>query len=258
MILSIGNIQFVMLTNMKRILTTLIMTIAMVIGVSARTFVLSVGVSSYQDSENNLSQTTKDAKQFRAVMYNHTKDITILTSKYANKDNVLEKLRALSNRAQKGDKIILFFSGHGYPGGIVAHDKYISYQEINDILSISSASAKICFVDACHAGSVEDVRDNLRAYKAPTTGNIIYMMSSRADEYSIEHAWVGHGFFTQALLKGLRGKADANRDKKITVMELFTYVYNDVQHTTANMDASQHPQLIGVKAVAEAVIVDWN
>lgn len=234
------------------------MAMIMVIGVSARTLVLSVGVSSYQDSNNNLSQTTKDAKQFKAVMENHTKDITILTSKYANKDNILEKLRAICNRAQKGDKVIVFFSGHGYPGGVVAHDKAITYQEINDILSRSSASAKICLVDACHAGSVNDVRDNIRTYKAPTSGNIIYMMSSRADEYSIEHPWVGHGFFTQALLKGLRGKADANRDKKITVKELFNYVYNDVQHTTANMEASQHPQLIGVKKVAEAVVVDWN
>lgn len=230
----------------------------MVVGLYARTFVISIGVSSYQNSDNNLSQTTKDAKQFKAVMENHTKDITILTSKYANKANILEKLRAISNRAQIGDKVILFFSGHGYPGGVVAHDNTITYQEINDILSKSAASAKICFVDACHAGSVEDVRDNNKIFKAPTSGNIIYMMSSRADEYSIEHPWVGHGFFTQALLKGLRGKADANKDKQITVMELFTYVYNDVQHTTAKMEASQHPQLIGVKEVANAVVVDWN
>lgn len=229
-----------------------------VISLQARTFVLSVGVSSYEDSDHNLTQTTKDAKQFKAVMGNHTKDITILTSKYANKENILEKLRALSNRAQKGDKIILFFSGHGYPGGIVAYDKRLTYQEINDILSKSSASAKICFVDACHAGSVEDVKDNIGKYKAPTAGNIIYMMSSRADEYSIENPWIGHGFFTQALLKGIRGKADANNDKKITVSELFNYVYNDVQHATSNMNASQHPQLIGVKEVADAIVVDWN
>lgn len=244
--------------NMKNIISLLFMAIVLVINAQARTFVLCVGVSSYQNSDNNLSQTTKDAKQFKTVMENHTKDITILTSKYANKDNILEKMRAIGNRAQKGDKIILFFSGHGYPGGIVAHDKCLTYQEINDILSKSSASAKICFVDACHAGSVGEVRDSSRSYKAPLSGNIIYMMSSRANEYSIEHPWVGHGFFTQALLKGLRGKADANKDKKITVRELFNYVYNDVQHTTANMEVSQHPQLIGVKEVAEAVVVDWN
>lgn len=243
---------------MERRLTALLMTLMMVIGAYARTFVLSVGVSNYQDNDLNLAQTTKDTKQFKSVMENHTKDITILTSKYANKANILEKLRALSNRAQKGDKLVVFFSGHGYPGGVLSFDKTISYQEINDILSKSAASAKICFVDACHAGSVSDVKDNSKAYKAPTTGNIIYMMSSRADEYSVEHPWMGHGFFTQSLLKGLRGKADANRDKKLTVRELFNYVYNDVQQTTSKMEVSQHPQMIGVKDVADAVIVSWD
>lgn len=241
---------------MKRFFSLLIVCVVFFMTMNARTYVMCVGVSSYADSDKNLSQTTKDTKAFKSVMDNHTKDITILTSKYANRENVLEKLRAISNRAQKGDKILFFFSGHGYPGGIAVYDKTINYQEINDILAKSDASAKICFVDACHAGSVSNVKD--KVYKAPSSGNIIYMMSSRADEYSIEHPWVGHGFFTQALLKGLRGKADGNKDKKITVKELFNYVYNDVQHTTSNMSVSQHPQLIGVKEVADAVVVDWN
>lgn len=243
---------------MKRLFSILFMTVMLVLSLNARTFVLCVGVSNYDNSNLNLTQTTKDAKQFKAVMENETKDITILTSKYANKENIKEKLRAISNRAQKGDKIIFFYSGHGYPGGVAVYDNALTYQEINDILASSAADAKICFVDACHSGSVSDVRDNSKSYKSPTTGNIIYMMGSRADEYSIEHPWVGHGFFTEAVLKGLRGKADANRDKKITVKELFNYVYNDVQHTTAKMDVSQHPQLIGQKAIVEAVIIDWN
>lgn len=243
---------------MKRFFSILFLTAVLVFGLNARTFVLCVGVSNYENSDLNLAQTTKDAKQFKAVMENETKDITILTSKYANKENIKEKLRAISNRAQKGDKIVFFYSGHGYPGGIAVYDNALTYQEINDILAPSSADAKICFIDACHAGSASNIRDNSKNYKAPTTGNIIYMLASRADEYSLEHPWVGHGFFTQAVLKGLRGKADANKDKKITVKELFNYVYNDVQHTTAKMDVSQHPQLIGQKAVADAVVIDWN
>ena len=130
---------------MKRMMTMFLMAFLMVISIDARTFVMCVGVSNYQNSNNNLSQTTKDAKQFKAVMENHTKDITILTSKYANKDNILEKLRAISNRARKGDKIILFFSGHGYPGGIVAYDKTLTYQDVNDILSISRSVCKDMF-----------------------------------------------------------------------------------------------------------------
>ncbi len=230
----------------------------MTIFTEARTFVLSIGVSSYQNSEHNLSQTTKDAKAFHSMMKHHTKDAAILTSKYANKENVLKKLRTICKEAGKGDRIIVFFSGHGFPGGIVAYDNVISYQEINNIFSTSAAALKLCFVDACHSGSVGSVQDNTREYKAPSTGNIIYMMSSRADEYSIEHSWVGHGYFSQALLKGLSGKADANKDKKITVRELFNYVYNDVQHTTAKMSNSQHPQLIGCKEAIDAVVVKWK
>ena len=243
---------------MKRFLSVWLTIAFMVFSLNARTFVLCIGVSNYDNSDLNLTQTTKDAKQFKSVMENETKDITILTSKYANKENIKEKLRAISNRAQKGDKIIFFFSGHGYPGGVAVYDNILPYQEINDILAKSAADAKICFIDACHAGSVRGVSDNSKNYKAPTSGNIIYMLASRADEYSLENPWVGHGFFTQAVLKGLRGKADANRDKKITVNELFKYVYNDVQHTTAKMNVSQHPQLIGQKSVADAVLIDWN
>lgn len=228
------------------------------INVEARTFVLSIGVSSYQNAENNLTQTTKDAKHFKSLMENHTKDITILTSKYANKDNILEKLRALCNRAQSDDRIIVYFSGHGYPGGIVAHDKIISYDEINELLSKSSAGAKLLIVDACHAGSVKNARNGQGEYTSPSNGNIIYMMSSRSDELSIESPWVGHGYFTQALLKGLHGKADSNKDKKITLSELFNYVFNDVQHSTSKMEQSQHPQLIGSKTLENMIIVDWN
>lgn len=87
----------------------------MALSINARTFVVCVGVSNYQNSANNLAQTTKDAKAFKSVMENHTKDITILTSRYANKTNILEKLRAVCNRAQKGDHVLFFLVGMAIP-----------------------------------------------------------------------------------------------------------------------------------------------
>lgn len=242
---------------MKKFLFLLI-ALVICVSVQARTYVIIVGVSAYQDANNNLAQTTKDAKAFRKVMSYQTKNITILTSKYANGENIKEKMRAICNRATSKDKIVFYFSGHGYPGGIAVYDGEMDYQTINDILASSSASAKICFVDACHAGSVNDVKDITTSYKSPSTGNILYLMSCRANEYSVETPWIGHGFFTQALLKGIRGKADSNSDKKVTVRELFTYVYNDVVHSTAKMEKQQHPQMIGSKNAVNTIIADWN
>lgn len=234
---------------MKRILTLFIMLLVMT-GAYARTFVLITGVSSYQNSENNLSQTTKDAKNFKKVMDQMTKDVTILTSQYANRNNILEKMRAIANRAQSGDKIIFFYSGHGTPGSICPYDQLISYDEIIEILQGSSASEKFCFIDACHAGSVVSA-DNYNL--APDSG-IMFFMSSRSDEYSKENSALGAGFFTQGLIKGIRGKADDNGDKNITVNELFRYIYADVVKRSKEQ---QHPQLIGSKSMINSVVASW-
>ena len=83
------------------------------------------------------------------------------------------------------------------------------------------------------------------------------MMSSRADEYSKENNWIGHGFYTQALLKGLRGKADKNADRQITLMELFKYVYNDVTARSKDYSQIQHPVLIGPSSSYDTVITIW-
>ena len=101
---------------MKRIFFSLLILLMAVVGMQARTFVLVTGVSNYGDEANNLAQTTKDAKNFAKVMSTQTKDITLLTSSNVTYANVLEKLRAICNRAQAGDRVVFFYSGHGMPG----------------------------------------------------------------------------------------------------------------------------------------------
>ena len=121
------------------------------------------------------------------------------------------------------------------------------------ILSKAKTREVFCFIDACLSGSVSSTEyDWADAHKGVT-----FMMSSRADEFSIENNWIGHGFYTQALLKGLRGKADKNDDRQITLMELFRYVYNDVTARTHNYKQTQHPVLIGPSSSHDTVITRW-
>ena len=86
-------------------------------------------------------------------------------------------------------------------------------------------------------------------------GRISFVMSSRPDELSIENNWIGNGYFTQAMLKGLRGMSDNNHDKKITLIELFKFIYKDV---TARTDGGQHPQLIGPGSAQNSVLASWK
>lgn len=243
---------------MKRFLS-LCLILMMCIGMSARTFVLIVGVSNYGNEEINLNQTTKDAKAFKKIMEVQTKDIILLTSRYANRANVMEKMSAICNRAQQNDRIIFFFSGHGMPGGICAYDGTISYADLINQLDKSEAKEKICYIDACHAGTLADnkLSKEKNSLSAAMKGknDQVFLVGCRADEYSFEHPWVGAGFFTQALIKGIRGKADFNGNRQVTVIELFKYIYKDVVRRS---DGKQHPQLIAPKTMQDVVVMAWN
>jgi hypothetical protein len=45
------------------------------------------------------------------------------------------------------------------------------------------------------------------------------------------------GVFSHFLIRGLKGEADANHDKKVTIQELFDYVYNNVRSFTGNLQS---------------------
>lgn len=242
---------------MKRVLLLCLLLIGC-IGMSARTFVLVVGVSNYGNEEINLNQTTKDAKSFKAIMEVQTKDIILLTSKYANRSNILDKMSTICNQAQKNDRIVFFFSGHGMPGGICAYDEVISYTDLINLLDKSEAKEKICYIDACHAGTLADdkLSKNQNALSAAIKekNNQAFLVGCRANEYSFEHPWVGAGYFTQALIKGIRGKADADANRQITLIELFKYIYKDVVRRSGG---EQHPQLVAPKAMHDMTVMTW-
>lgn len=153
----------------------------------ARTYALVVGVSQYANEEANLMQTAKDAKAFRDLMLTQTKDVSILTSKYANRANILEKLRAICNRAGKGDRIVFYFSGHGGDGCLLTSDlRTLSYGDLVKALTDTEASEVICFIDACHAGSVAASATQSSGGRFSSSEGRAFIVSSRSNEVSRE------------------------------------------------------------------------
>lgn len=239
---------------MKRI-TLLLVVVFIALGINAqKTYALLTGVSNYGIQGANLQNTTKDVKQLKTVLDNQGMIVTTLTSSNATISNIEKKLNAIIQLAKPDDKIIFFFSGHGDTGLMLAYGpENFYYKDLMKILSKAKTKNVFCFVDACMSGSVSPTEyDWANAHKGVT-----FMMSSRANEYSIENNWVGHGYYTQALLKGLRGMADKNKDRQITLMELFRYVYNDVTARTRNDRQVQHPVLIGPSSSHDTVITKW-
>lgn len=222
---------------------------------AGRTYVLVAAVSNYQNSEADLPTTTNDAKRVAQVWQRHSKDVSLITSKYATQEKLLSKLREIALAAKSDDRIVFYFSGHGSDGYIIAYDmKPVFYADIIDILASSKASSKMVFVDACMAGSVTNLGENRTWREKLTNGNVILMVASRDEEVSKADNFLLAGWFSHAYLKGIQGRADANNDQSITVMELFTYIYNDVTSRSKN---AQHPQLIATKTHQNDVVLSW-
>lgn len=97
---------------------------------------------------------------------------------------------------------------------------------------------RISMVDTCHSGSVtgkrrgiSDMTDALRELVNAESG-VVVMTASTGKEESQEGSQWGHGAFTKALIEGLEGRANYNRDKTIDIKELDLYITNRVKELT--------------------------
>lgn len=245
----------------KRFSSVIVLLFVLLVSASAqKTYALLTGVSNYgpANEQNNLAGTTKDVKSLQQVLKRQGAIVTVSTSKYATNENIMKRLDAIIKLAKPEDTIIFFFSGHGDTGCFVTYGlRAFTYADLIAKLATAKARHVFCFIDACRSGSVAgDYGQNFNWAQA--VGNkITFFMSSRANEYSIENQWLGHGYFSQALLKGLRGKADANADRRITVQELFSYIHSDVVARTRGNGYEQHPQLIGSRDNMGYVLARW-
>jgi len=239
----------------KYSLSLLVMLLVSLDMLAQRHYVLVTGVSSYKDADMNVTQTTKNAKSFAVKMKTQTPDVSVLTSKYANHDNVLAKLKRICRAAKPEDRITFYFAGHGGvdeksgTGYICSYDDPILYAELMECFKLSKAKEKIMFVEACHSGSAGGA---LKSFIDPS---VICISSSRMSEASIYSNLIDAGYFSKGLLVGLQGKADMDKDKLITLSELFKYLYGYVIGKSNN---KQHPQLIMPKTTKDIVFFDCN
>jgi uncharacterized caspase-like protein len=107
-------------------------------------------------------------------------------------------------------------------------------------------------MDACHSAglSTEGTRDVANNLANLYLEKLLYQQEGRAiitssdvNEPSREsRKWGnGHGVFTYYVLEGLKGSADSNSDRLVSVGELFRYVRQKVRLDT---DFQQNPRML--------------
>lgn len=207
-----------------------------------------------------LRYTDDDAYQIYAFMKSPEggalpdNQVRLLIDEDATRSNIINAMRNIFLRADENDVVMFYFSGHGLKGSFLPIDydgfnNMLQHTEIKDILKASKAKHKLVLADACHSGSILASRTPInialkRYYEAFETSNggTALLMSSKGEEYSLEDGGLRSGIFSHFLVRGLKGEADANGNKIISVQELFEYVHKNVRIYTGNV---QTPTLTG-------------
>jgi hypothetical protein len=227
-------------------------------------YLFAVGVSDYADDRYDLRYAHKDAQAFADLFKSQAGKLfdrvetRVLLNADATRDNIFNGLDWLLKEATQKDLAIAFISGHGTYDArknyyFIPHDVKlenlrgtgVKWEEFQDTLS-SLPSKAMLFVDTCHAGRVTGKTKGSRDFDitaviadlATDEAGVVVMASSTGREVSLEDEKWGHGAFTLALIEGLSGKADDNRDGAVYLTEIDDYVTNRVKELT---NGEQHP-----------------
>ncbi|MEO0778001.1 MAG: caspase family protein, partial [Bacteroidota bacterium] len=180
--------------------------------------------------------------------------IRVLVDDDATRENIIKSMRQLFLQADDNDVVMVYFSGHGLPGSFLPFDfdgfnNKLYHDDIKQVFEETNAKHKLCLADACHSGTMLAMRAPLNRtlqnyYEAfeNSSGGTALLLSSKGDEYSLEDMGLRQGIFSHFLIRGLKGEADLNRDKIISVQELYDFVSQKVRAYTAN---AQSPTLSG-------------
>ena len=222
-------------------------------------YALIVGASRYDHFES-LKYTDDDAYRIYAFLKSPEggavpeDHIRILIDESAIAENIYKGLDDIIAMAGPEDEVLVYLAGHGLQGSYIPTDSdgyrnKVSYDDIKERLSSCVARQKVVIADACYAGSLLAAKTPMFEsvdlfYKelSATAAGTAFLLSSKSEEYSLESQGLRQGIFSHYLIEGLKGKADTDANKLVTLDELYTYVYKNVRDYSGNL---QSPVLAG-------------
>lgn len=159
----------------------------------------------------------------------------------------LRKLAKTAHDSTSEDTLVfLYYSGHADNQNLHLRGEPLSHRELADTLRAMPATVKLAVVDACKSGAVTrkgggPVEEFVVDVNSPKLSGMVFLTSSGADELSQESRALSGSVFTHHLVSGLRGAADLDGDRQVTVTEAYHYAYTRTRADTAVGGVPQRP-----------------
>ncbi len=209
-------------------------------------YLLAIGVSKYDNPENNLTYAASDARAIEGIWRSGAEPFkSVHTRILVDQDATREKIKSAKKflaEAAIDDVVVVLFSGHGvldsdgnYYFGTwdfrksAPAEKGLPCGDIDNLLDGITARKKLVLIDTCYAGADsfdEVLRERFADLRRGTGAHVL--AASQSLDVALEPKELGGGTFTRALLDGLSGKADANGDREVNVSELRDYLAKQV------------------------------
>ncbi len=160
--------------------------------------------------------------------------------------SALRKLAAIARDDSEETLVFVYYSGHADDKHLHLRGDPMSHRELQDTLRSLPSTIKLGVVDACKSGAVThkgggQVSEFDVSVVNPKVSGMVLLTSSGADELSQESRALAGSVFTHHLVSGLRGAADENGDRQVTVTEAYHYAYSRTRAGTAIGTVAQRP-----------------
>jgi hypothetical protein len=206
-------------------------------------FVVSAGIDIYASPKvNDLKGCVTDARtatrvfrQQQGTLFSKVVSHT-LTDATATSSRIKHEFAKLRKAGKAGDYAVIFLSGHGGRDNPGWHFCPSDYDPANprgtsidastlmgaaDVLAARGLKV-VVIVDACYCGNLRLLgKAQLDHHRDQNGGGILLMLSSSPNQVS--QALGQYSAYAEAVAEALAGKADLNRDGKVTIAEARTY-----------------------------------
>lgn len=233
-----------------------------------RLYALVVGVAKYQSARvPPLDYPAKDAADFARALQTQSGqlyravEVRLLTDAKATRESIIDGMDWLRREVTANDIAVVFFAGHGVNDSIsqyyflpnnsdIARLRSTAISNIDIVETLQSLPSKVlAFLDTCHSGNVlgtgkkralGDINRLVNELTSAENGVVVFA-SSTGQETSQESPEWNNGAFTKALVEGLSGRGDFNRDGVISLNELNLWVADRVKELSGG---EQHANMI--------------
>lgn len=230
-------------------------------------YVLSIGISQYQDPSRLLEFAHSDAIEFAAVYKQASKSLfaqiesNVITDAEATQIGCFSGLQWLRERmtASPHSIGIVFFAGHGEKSPDSKRLFFLPHDFRHNNFEASAISATtlkqqlagipgrlLLVLDACHSADIEqnqtrgvgELSDQLLRDLSADDSGLVVLCSALGYQKSIESRELKHGVFTHALMEALLGKANKSSDGAVYLDSVIAFTNAKVREMT---DGSQIP-----------------